>query len=86
MFKKIKEWNFGLIPTIFAVIGIILLAAALSFVGFALGYWLITLILATFFEFTLPFTWGYAFGGWLICIILYIFIAPGIFVSGNRRD
>ena len=58
------------------VIGLIILAIAFSLAWFTFGYWLITLVLAYFFNFILPFSWDYALGGWLIALILGTFIIP----------
>lgn len=51
---------------------------AISFLAFTFGYWLITLILAGFFNFILPFSWWYSFGAWLIGLIIGVFIFGGL--------
>lgn len=67
----------------FLILGFVILALAISFVGFTFGYWLITLILAGFFNFVLPFSWWYSLGAWLIALILGVFILPGRLTSSN---
>lgn len=61
---------------IFAIIGIIILGLAFSLILFTFGYWIITLILATFFGFLLPFSFWYSLGAWLIALVLSAFILP----------
>ena len=71
---KLKRWDLEGISLAAAIIGIIILYLVISFFAFTFGYWLITLILAGFFNFILPFWWSYAFGAWLIAFILGSFI------------
>lgn len=75
MFSDLKN-NLGTAGAILVLFGLFILGTALSFVAFSLGYWLITLILGTFFGFILPFSWWYSLGAWLIVLIVGIFIAP----------
>ena len=67
----------------FFILGFIVLALAVSFVGFTFGYWLITLILAGFFNFVLPFSWWYSLGAWLITLILGAFVLPSRLTFSN---
>lgn len=60
----------------FAILGLLLIILAISFLFFTFGYWLITLILAGFFGFILPFSWWYSLGAWLIALIAGAFILP----------
>lgn len=74
MLTRFKGLN--LLCKTMVVIGLIILLLALSFCTFAVGYWLITLILMHFFNFVLPFTVDYVIGGWLILLIIYVLILP----------
>lgn len=67
---------YGAVAAVFMIIGFFILALAISFVLFTFGYWLITLILATFFNFILPFSWWYSLGAWLISLIAGALILP----------
>ena len=73
-----SRWRgtYGTIAAILMIIGFFILALAVSFVLFTFGYWLITLILATFFNFILPFSWWYSLGAWLITLIAGALILP----------
>lgn len=61
MFKNFF-YNHGIFATVLVGIGLLILAAALSFVLFTFGYWVICLILEGFFGFILPFSWWYSLG------------------------
>lgn len=77
MTEKFKTSS--LLAKIIVAIGLIILVFSASLALFTLGYWLITLILAKFFAYSLPFTFTYALGGWLIALILYCMILPSGF-------
>ena len=83
MFNQIRQ-NYNIGVEILIIIGLVILAAALSFVLFTFGYWLIVLILEGFFNFILPFSWWYSFGAWLIALVLSMFILPGKLIQINR--
>lgn len=68
------------------IIGIFILTIILSLAWFTLGYWLITLILAEFFNYILPFSYHYALGGWLIALIIGVFITPFLGIRVNIKD
>lgn len=76
MFKKFLNGSLNLISTIVIILGLGILFACLSLAWFTFGYWLITLILAEFFNYMLPFSYTYALGGWLISLIIGVFISP----------
>ena len=77
MLEKIfNNKGFSILAKIFIIIGFILLVAVVSLTWFTFGYWLITLILADFFTFYLPFSFTYAFGGWMIWIIISTIFLP----------
>ena len=82
--KKIKR-NYSLPVTILIIILVAALVIGASFLVFTFGYWLITLILAGFFNFILPFSWWYSFGAWLIGLIVGIFIFGGLNFKINRE-
>ena len=70
--KYYKKWSTP--KFVLLIIALIIVMAIVSFLAFTFGYWLITLILAGFFNFILPFSWWYSLGAWLICLIIGIFI------------
>lgn len=78
MWSRLKRFNIG------TIILIVLAAIAAHFLIFTLGYWVITLILAAFFNFILPFSWGYAFGAWLIWLIVIAFLSSGLKITVNN--
>lgn len=87
MFKKIFESRgFSAVSLFFIWVGIVILAVALSLAWFTFGYWLITLILPTFFGVTIPFSWSYALGGWLIAIIIGSFVTPLLKVNIHNNN
>lgn len=73
-----SKWRgtYGTIAAIFMILGFIILFLAINFALFTFGYWIITLILATFFNFILPFSWWYSLGVWLIVLVAGAFIIP----------
>jgi len=62
--------------TILIIIIACTLIVGLSFLLFAFGYWLITLIAAQIFNFIIPFEWTYALGAYAILIIIRLFMLP----------
>lgn len=84
--KKIMLSTGSTAVTVLVAIGLILLALVLSFLIFTLGYWLITLVLVSFFGFILPFSWWYSLGAWLIVIIAGAFMLPGMYVVRNNNN
>ncbi len=78
MWSRLKRFNVG------TIILIVLAAIAARFLIFTLGYWVITLILAAFFNFILPFSWGYAFGAWLIWLIVIAFLSSVLKITVNN--
>ena len=68
------------------IIGIFILTIIFSLAWFALGYWLITLILAEFFNYILPFSYNYVLGGWLITLIIGVFISPFLGIKVNVKN
>lgn len=80
MFKDLRQ-NFGIGGAILVIFGLFILCAFLSLALFTLGYWLITLILFTFFGFILPFSLWYSLGAWLISLIIGLFVAPARIVK-----
>lgn len=89
MFKKAYYRFVGassIFVSVLLVILIILIALGVSFLTFSLGYWLITLILAWFFNVILPFTWWYSLGAWLIVLIVTAFIFPGLKVITTSNE
>lgn len=72
MYKLWKE-AFGTGFAILFVITALALILAADFAFFTFLYWIITLILSTFFTFTLPFSWWYSFGAWLILLIISLY-------------
>ena len=85
MFDKACE-QFGIILAVLFFILAIAAILGVSFLFFTLGYWLITLILANFFAFILPFSWSYSFGAWLIWLIVIIFFFPGLKIASSNNN
>lgn len=76
MYSKWKE-AFGTGFAILFIITALALLLAADFALFTFLYWIITLILSTFFAFMLPFSWWYSFGAWLILVIISLYRGIG---------
>ena len=79
MLEKIfNSKNFSTLTKPLIIFGFIVFAVILSLAWFVFGYWLITLVLFSFFDFYLPFSFTYALGGWIIWLIISTIFFPFI--------
>lgn len=79
MLEKIfNSKNFNALTKPLIIFGFIVLVVILSLAWFVFGYWLITLVLFSFFDFYLPFSFTYALGGWIIWLIISTIFFPFI--------